>query len=128
MAQALRGRCHCGPVASSRLSVALRRALPLRELPARALRGVRHLGRLSVGAGASHAGADELAAHESSPGTFRRFCRKCGTKLFFESGKWPGETHVVLAAFDDPVDRAPSGHAFYEEHVAWLPPLRTHPE
>lgn len=66
-------------------------------------------------------GSDLLAAHESSPGTFRRFCRRCGTKLFFESSKWPGETHVTLAAFEEPVDRAPQGHAFAEEHVAWLP-------
>ena len=36
------------------LSVALRRALPLRELPARARCRVRHLGRLSVGAGRGH--------------------------------------------------------------------------
>ena len=43
-------------------------------------------------------GADELATHESSPRTYRRFCRRCGSKLFFESAKWPGETHVVLAA------------------------------
>ena len=75
----------------------------------------------------SREGADDLATHESSPQTFRRFCRRCGTKLFFESAKWPGETHVVLAAFDEPVDRAPSGHAFYEEHVSWLPPLRRSP-
>lgn len=66
-------------------------------------------------------GAGDLATHESSPGTHRRFCRRCGTKLFFESTRWPGETHVVLAAFDDPVDREPGGHAFASEHVAWLP-------
>jgi hypothetical protein len=69
-------------------------------------------------------GADDLATHESSPGTFRRFCRNCGTKLFFESSRWPGETHVVLAAFDEPVDRAPGVHAFYAEHAAWLPALK----
>lgn len=51
----------------------------------------------------------------------------CGTKLFFESARWAGETHVVLAAFDEPVDRKPSGHAFYEEHVPWLPALRDPP-
>ena len=73
------------------------------------------------------AGADQLDAHESSPGTFRKFCRACGTKLFFEGAKWPGETHIALAAFDDPVDRAPKGHAFYAEHVAWLPELREPP-
>ena len=73
------------------------------------------------------AGADDVAVHESSPGTFRKFCRACGTKLFFEGGKWPGERHVVLAAFDEPLDRAPGGHAFYEEHVSWLPALKDPP-
>lgn len=73
------------------------------------------------------AGADALVAHESSPGTFRRFCRTCGTKLFFEGAKWPGETHVVRAAFDDPVGVEPQGHAFYAEHAAWLPELRSPP-
>ncbi len=68
-------------------------------------------------------GEDELATHESSPRTYRRFCRRCGTKLFFEGAKWPGETHVVLAAFDDPLDRAPSVHAFYAERAGWLPTL-----
>jgi hypothetical protein len=68
-------------------------------------------------------GADLLETHESSPQTFRRFCRRCGTKLFFESARWPGETHVVLTAFDEPVDRLPTSHAFFEEHVAWLPQL-----
>ena len=99
-----RGRCHCGARALRRaLPVALLRALPLRELPARARRGVRHLGRLPVVAGGSHRRAPTLlAAHESSPGTFRKFCSDCGTKLFFESARWPGETHVPLAAFDDP--------------------------
>jgi hypothetical protein len=73
-------------------------------------------------------GADLLATHESSPGTARRFCRRCGTKLFFESTRWAGETHVTLAAFDDPLDRAPAGHAFYEEHVGWLPALAEAPK
>jgi hypothetical protein len=72
-------------------------------------------------------GAGLVAVHESSPGTFRRFCRACGTKLFFEGAKWPGETHVPVAAFDDPLDRAPAGHAFYAEHVAWLPELKSPP-
>ena len=73
------------------------------------------------------AGSDLLVAHESSPGAFRKFCRVCGTKLFFEGAKWPGETHAPLATFDDPVDRAPQGHAFYEEHAEWLPELKEPP-
>jgi molybdenum cofactor guanylyltransferase len=66
-------------------------------------------------------GSEELVGYESSPGTRRTFCRVCGTKLFFESSRWPGETHIALVAFTTAVDRAPEGHAFYEEHVAWLP-------
>ena len=73
------------------------------------------------------AGHDALATHVSSPGTARRFCRACGTKLFFASERWPGETHVVLAAFAEPLDRAPSGHAFWDEHVDWLPALASPP-
>jgi len=72
-------------------------------------------------------GAGHMVAHESSPGTRRSFCRLCGTKLFFSSTRWPGETHVVLAAFDEPVDRAPGGHAFWAEHVSWLPALAEPP-
>lgn len=66
-------------------------------------------------------GADDLVGHESSPQSWRKFCRACGTKLFFESLRWAGETHIVLPAFDEPVDRMPEGHAFYDEHVAWIP-------
>ncbi len=67
------------------------------------------------------AGAEDLVGYESSPGTRRTFCRVCGTKLFFESARWPGEIHIALAAFTTAVDRAPEGHAFYDEHVAWIP-------
>jgi len=74
------------------------------------------------------AGAERLKVHESSPGTKRSFCGRCGTRVFFQSDRWPGETHVPLAAFDEPVDRPPQGHAFWDEHVAWLPPLAAPPE
>src|SRR5579864_2142237 len=67
------------------------------------------------------AGAEDLAAYESSPGTRRTFCRLCGTKLFYESTRWSGETHIALAAFTTAVDRAPEGHVFYDERVTWIP-------
>ncbi len=66
------------------------------------------------------AGGDAVAAYASSPGTRRTLCRDCGTRLFFESERWPGETHVALACFDDPVDRPAEGHAFFAEHARWL--------
>ncbi len=58
--------------------------------------------------------------YESSPGARRGFCPRCGSPIFFESTRWPGETHVARALFVDPLDREPSAHVFYESHVAWL--------
>ena len=69
------------------------------------------------------AGSEHLVAHVSSPGTKRSFCARCGTKIFFQSERWPGETHIALAALDDRPDRTPAGHVFFEEHVDWLPRL-----
>lgn len=66
-------------------------------------------------------GAEHLAAYESSPGTARTFCRLCGTRMTFSSEKWPGETHLPLACFDTPIDRAPAGNAFVEERAPWIP-------
>ncbi|HEY1461264.1 MAG TPA: GFA family protein [Casimicrobiaceae bacterium] len=66
-------------------------------------------------------GAEHLARHESSPRTFRSFCAKCGTKVMFESDRWPGERHIPLAAITTAVDRVPANHYCYEEHVAWIP-------
>jgi hypothetical protein len=67
------------------------------------------------------AGSGDLVDYESSPQTYRSFCRVCGTKLFFRSQRWPGETHIPLMAITTPVDREPDGHYCYGEHVAWLP-------
>ena len=40
--------------------------------------------------------------------------------MFFESTRWPGETHVARALFVDPLDKEPSVHVFYESHAPWL--------
>ena len=106
------------------ISVALRRALPLRELPARARRRVRHLGGLSVGAGAR-----SRTAPTTSRRTNRRRRRTAGSAAAAAPSssssrrKWPGETHVVLAAFDEPVDRAPTGTRSTRSTSSWLPAL-----
>ena len=72
-------------------------------------------------------GAELVQSYESSPGTSRTFCRHCGTRLTFASTKWPGETHIPLACFDTPVDRAPNGSSFIEEHASWIvPPASDH--
>jgi hypothetical protein len=58
--------------------------------------------------------------YESSPGAKRGFCGKCGSPMFFQSTRWPGEMHVARALFTDPLDQDPSAHVFFETHVSWL--------
>ncbi|MDO8286643.1 MAG: GFA family protein [Rhodoferax sp.] len=58
--------------------------------------------------------------YESSPGARRGFCPHCGSPMFFESARWPGETHVARALLQGPLDKEPSVHVFYETHVSWL--------
>lgn len=68
-------------------------------------------------------GEDLLRAYESSPGTIRRFCGTCGTRLTFESshGKWADEIHLPLALFVTPVDREPAANSFPDERPDWAP-------
>ena len=65
-------------------------------------------------------GAEELVRYDSSPTAWRRFCRKCGSTLTFEGERWPDEVHVVLANVDDPIDRTPQAHCFFDGGVPWV--------
>lgn len=60
------------------------------------------------------------AWYESSPGARRAFCPRCGSPMFFEATRWPGEMHVARSLIQGPLDRAPTAHVFYESHVSWL--------
>ncbi len=64
-----------------------------------------------------------LRDYLSSPGTHRRYCSQCGTRVTFESqhGRWAEEIHLPLALFVTPVDRAPSGNSFPGERPEWAP-------
>ena len=64
---------------------------------------------------------NRLQWFESSTGAQRGFCGRCGTSLFFRAERWPGELHISLPAFDEPIDRRPQAHAFYDTHVDWMP-------
>ena len=68
-------------------------------------------------------GADLIRDYESSKGTRRKFCTRCGTRLAFESDHhgWAGEMHLPLALFVTPVDRAPHVNSFPEERPEWAP-------
>lgn len=68
-------------------------------------------------------GEDLLRDYVSSPGTHRRFCSVCGTRMTFESdhGNWADEVHLPLALFVTPVDREPAVNAFPAERPGWAP-------
>ncbi len=62
------------------------------------------------------------AVYASSPGVERRHCPTCGTALAYRGEGWPGETHLMLGAFDDPTAFEPAGDAFSGEALPWLAP------
>ena len=68
-------------------------------------------------------GAELVRDYISSPGTRRKFCTRCGTRLAFESehGNWKDEMHLPLALFVTPVDRDPQVNSFPEERPDWAP-------
>ena len=66
------------------------------------------------------AGADLLSRYESSAAAMRSFCSRCGTPLFFQSGRWPGEVHVTLASLDSAAGLEPRAHAYWGSRVAWV--------
>ena len=65
-------------------------------------------------------GAAELKRYQSSAQATRSFCGRCGTMLFFESARWPGEIHLHLGCFDDGADLVPDREGFAEERLPWL--------
>ena len=62
----------------------------------------------------------EPAVHASSPGVARLFCGTCGTPVAYRANRWPGETHLYLAALDDAAGLEPQAHVNWAEHVAWV--------
>lgn len=62
------------------------------------------------------------AAHASSPGVIRQFCRACGSPLTYQGARWPGETHILIGAFDQPEAFTPSGDVFVDSALDWARP------
>ena len=68
-------------------------------------------------------GEDLVNNYQSSSGVHRKFCKRCGTRLAFESqhNNWGDEMHLPLALFVTAVDRAPQVNSFPDERPAWAP-------
>ncbi|MFQ5668438.1 MAG: GFA family protein, partial [Candidatus Binatia bacterium] len=64
-------------------------------------------------------GADSLHRYLTDTGATRSFCSRCGSTLFFEGPRWPGEIHVALANIEGEIDRDPSGHYYVDHRASW---------
>jgi hypothetical protein len=65
------------------------------------------------------AGAGSLNRYRSSPAATRSFCSNCGTPLFFESSRWPGQVHLTLATLDSDEGLEPQAHAYWSSRAHW---------
>ncbi|MDH4106618.1 MAG: GFA family protein [Gammaproteobacteria bacterium] len=63
-----------------------------------------------------------LRTYRSSPAATRSFCGRCGTPLFFESTRWPGELHITLGSVDETTAARlqPQGHVHWATRVPWI--------
>lgn len=68
---------------------------------------------------AIESGGEVLQRFHSSPAATRSFCGRCGSPLFFQSSRWPGEMHVTLASLDDPAGLEPQAHAYWDSRAPW---------
>ncbi len=64
--------------------------------------------------------ASMLRWFASSSAAERGFCGRCGSTLFFRSGRWPGELHIAVGCLDDGPDRTPQAHVYWESRVDWI--------
>ena len=62
----------------------------------------------------------EAAIHDSSPGTQRGYCPRCGSQMFYHSDRWADQTHLYAASLDDPRQYEPKAHFHWAERVPWL--------
>lgn len=73
------------------------------------------------------AGEDLLAACESSPGKFRRFCSRCGSHILAERVGQP-TVMLRLGCLDTPLADRPAGHIWRSDGASWYDPNDKLPE
>lgn len=64
--------------------------------------------------------AGPVVPFKSSALAERAFCETCGTRLTFQSERWPGEVHISAATLRDPSCYVPDTHVCTSERVSWL--------
>lgn len=68
-------------------------------------------------------GESLLAAIESSPGKFRRFCSKCGSHVMAERTAQP-VVLLRLGCLDTPIGERPEVHIWRSDAAPWYDPKR----
>jgi hypothetical protein len=64
-------------------------------------------------------GLDCLHRYLTDTGAVRSFCGQCGSTVFYEGPRWPGELHVARANIRGEIDRAPTGHYYVDHRASW---------
>lgn len=72
-------------------------------------------------------GAELLGAFKSSPGKFRRFCRRCGSHLFAERTSQP-TVMLRLGCLDTPISGPARLHIWRSDGASWFDPKESVPE
>ena len=60
------------------------------------------------------------AVYESSPGSRRGFCARCGTQISFAADYIPGLIDITICSLDDPGQVAPAFHYWESKRLPWL--------
>ncbi len=68
------------------------------------------------------AGEEHRTEFSSSPEARRGFCARCGSSLFFQSSRWPGEIHIAAANLENLAGMSPMAHVFYSDRADWFEP------
>ena len=66
------------------------------------------------------AGNGELTRYPSSEHGSRSFCARCGSSLFCENDSHPERVDIVLANMQDPIDRLPGFHVYFDDRADWV--------
>jgi hypothetical protein len=65
-------------------------------------------------------GHEQIARFESSPGGFRKFCRRCGSVVTDAEAAWQDFTFMSAGSLDDDPGIRPVGHIFVGSKASWF--------
>ena len=114
------GGCHCGAVRYE-FDEGERRTALCHCNDCRKSAGAPMVGWTAIPADAFRIVKGEPVTFNSSGASFRSFCGKCGTGLWFVNEEMlPGIVDIQTATLDDPGAFAPKAHVQIAERIGWM--------